>query len=1056
MSLSFLQWRSIQTRVTLLTLAVFLAGIWSLAWYASRVLQQDLQRVLSEQQYSTVSILAADVNQAFDERLRGLSRVATAASPLFDSGRAALQALLNQRPILREAFNGGVVVLAADGTVLAEVPAVIEGKRGLDLLDLDEVTAALKHGESLVTRPVMDKQRLAPVFAVAVPVRDAQGRVIGVVCGVVHLGLPSFLDRITAHRYGQTGDYFLTALRHRLNVTSSDKSRIMEALPPPGVNPLIDRFVEGHEGSVSYGNQHGVDILVSVKAIPSVNWAMVATLPTEEAYAPIRALRQRILLATLVLTVLAGGMIWWVTSRLLRRQFAPMLAATRTLATLSDPGQQLPVTRRDELGELIGGFNRLLQTLAERERALQDSEAYNKVLFASSHIPLGVMDPQLGRLVDCNQAMVDIYGLPNREAVLAISPADVATPTQYDGRNSAETAFEPIAHALRKGFHVFEWRHRRPDGQVWDAEVHLMSFQHAGKTLLQFSLQDISARKRAEAELRVAATAFESQEGMIITDVEQRILRINGACSQITGYTAEEVVGRTPRVFSSGRHDAAFYRDMWAGIHATGAWKGELWNRRKNGEIYPEWFSISAVRGSDGKVTNYVASFIDISQRKTAEDEIKHLAFYDPLTRLPNRRLLLDRLRHAVVSGARSESAGALFFIDVDNFKTLNDTLGHDKGDLLLECVARRLSATVRAEDTVARLGGDEFVLMMEGLSLSSGDAAAQARHVAEKILGAFSEPFDLAGLAYHCSASIGIAFFTGETDTVEDLLRRADLAMYQAKAAGRNTVRFFDPEMQAVVMERAAMESELREALRKQQLLLHYQPQVDDAGRLIGAEALVRWQHPRRGLVGPLEFIALAEETALILPLGHWVLESACMQLVNWASQPTMAHLTVAVNVSAHQLRQRDFVEQVSSVLRSTGANPKRLKLELTESLLVSNVEEVIDKMSALKAQGVGFSLDDFGTGYSSLSYLRRLPLDQLKIDQSFVRDVLDDPNDATIAKTIVALAHSLGLDVIAEGVETEAQRAFLVRSGCRAYQGYLFSRPLPIDAFDGFARQR
>jgi diguanylate cyclase (GGDEF)-like protein/PAS domain S-box-containing protein len=691
----------------------------------------------------------------------------------------------------------------------------------------------------------------------------------------------------------------------------------------------------------------------------------------------------------------------------------------------------------------------------QAEEALRESEAYNKILFAGSHIPLAVLDPETGSLVDCNQAAVDIYGLDSREAVLALKPEDVATPLQYDGRSSAETAFEHLEPALRDGSHVFEWRHQRPDGHIWDAEVHLMAFQHKGKSLLQFSLQDISQRKRSEANLRVAATAFESQEGMIITDADQRILRINRACSEITGYSPEEAVGQTPRMFSSGKHDAAFYREMWASIQGSGAWKGELWNRRKNGEVYPEWFSISAVKGDDGKVTNYVASFIDISQRKSAEDEIKHLAFYDPLTGLPNRRLLLDRLRHALAASARNETVGALLFIDLDNFKTLNDTLGHDKGDLLLESVSRRLIASVREHDTVARLGGDEFVVMLENLSEDPKDAAGEAGLVGEKILLAIDEPHHLAGLTHHSTASIGIALFAQQTDTVDELLRRADLAMYQAKAAGRNTLRFFDPEMQASVTARATLDNELRIAVDAGQFLLHYQAQVADDGRLTGAEVLIRWQHPERGMTFPGSFIPEAEETGLILPIGNWVLQTACTQLAIWAKQPKMAQLTLAVNVSALQFRHADFVQQVLAALEHTGANPKKLKLELTESLLVNDVEDIIAKMSALKARGVCFSLDDFGTGYSSLSYLKRLPLDQLKIDQSFVRDILIDPNDAVIAKTIIALADSLGLTVIAEGVETEAQRDFLARQGCLAYQGYLFSHPLALTAFEAFANK-
>jgi diguanylate cyclase (GGDEF)-like protein/PAS domain S-box-containing protein len=553
--------------------------------------------------------------------------------------------------------------------------------------------------------------------------------------------------------------------------------------------------------------------------------------------------------------------------------------------------------------------------------------------------------------------------------------------------------------------------------------------------------------RKAESDLRIAATAFESQEAMMITDARSVILRVNHAFTDITGYSSEEVVGKTPRMLKSGRHDAAFYAAMWDSLGRTGIWQGEVWDRRKSGEVYPKWLTITAVKGVDGQVTHYVGMHTDITQRKAAEDKIEHLAFYDPLTHLPNRRLLLDRLHQALATSARSARLGALLFIDLDNFKTLNDTRGHDKGDLLLQQVAQRLAACMREDDTVARLGGDEFVVMLEGLGDNPEEAATQAKAVGEKILATLNQPYRLADEEHHSTPSIGIALFADHRDTVDELLKRADLAMYQAKAAGRNTLRFFDPDMQAAVTARAVLEADLREGLREQQFLLHYQGQVDESGHLMGAEALIRWQHPRRGLVSPAEFIPLSEETGLILLLGQWVLETACAQLVDWAARPETASLVLAVNVSARQFRHPDFVAQVLTVLGDSGANPQRLKLEITESLLLDDVEDIIAKMTVLKERGVGFSLDDFGTGYSSLSYLKRLPLDQLKIDKSFVGDVFTDANDAAIVKTIVALAQSLGLAVIAEGVETEAQRDFLAAQGCRAYQGYLFGRPEPAE---------
>lgn len=458
---------------------------------------------------------------------------------------------------------------------------------------------------------------------------------------------------------------------------------------------------------------------------------------------------------------------------------------------------------------------------------------------------------------------------------------------------------------------------------------------------------------------------------------------------------------------------------------------------------------------SQGEFLGYIGFCVDISLQKEAEEKIINLAFYDPLTGLPNRRLLQDRLEKALAASTRHKREGALLFIDLDNFKTLNDTLGHDIGDLLLQQVGQRLTGCVRESDSVARLGGDEFVVMLEDLSEDKQEAASQVEAVCEKILAELNQPYQLAQYAYRNTPSIGVSLFANHEKTIDELLKQADLAMYQAKAAGRNAMRFFDPEMQAVVTSRAALEAGLREAIQKNQFLLHYQAQVDGHGRVTGSEALLRWQHPLRGIVSPAEFIPLAEETRLILPLGKWVLQTACTQLARWATQPEMASLTLAVNVSAHQFNQQEFVDDVLTALGDSGANPQRLKLELTESLLVQNVQEIIEKMFALKAQGVGFSLDDFGTGYSSLSYLKRLPLDQLKIDQSFVRDVLVDPNDAAIARTVVALAQSLGLGVIAEGVETAPQRAFLADSGCNAYQGYFFSRPLPAIGFEDYVRR-
>lgn len=584
----------------------------------------------------------------------------------------------------------------------------------------------------------------------------------------------------------------------------------------------------------------------------------------------------------------------------------------------------------------------------------------------------------------------------------------------------------------------------------------LLSQEIERRQAVEIDLQRQSdALDKTNAELRIAAAAFNAQEGMIVTDTKGLILSANRAFVSVTGYSMEELVGQTPRLFRSHRRDAEFYQNMWSTVRSTGGWQGDMSIRTKSGEHCARWLTISAVKSDAGEVTNYIGSYYDVSKLKHAEEKIHQLAFFDQLTGLPNRVLLIDRVRQALNASARHKSYGALLFIDLDNFKTLNDSLGHDVGDLLLKTAAQRILTCVRAEDTVARFGGDEFVVLIANLGTQRAKAAAlQAEAIGEKILRSFTEAFRLDVYDYPCTPSIGVTLFSPKESNVDELLKRADLAMYDAKTAGRNGLRFFDPGMQTMISTRAALETDLREDIKKEALLLHYQPQVDHRGRLIGAEALARWPHVRRGMVSPSEFIPVAESAGLILPLGALMFKTACRQLASWSSDPATERLSIAINVSALQMRQKNFVEEACAIIKQTGANPHRLKIELTESTLVSNVNDVISKMGKLKAIGVSFSLDDFGTGYSSLSYLKRLPLDQLKIDRSFVKDVLVDPNDAAIARMIIALSRSLGLSVIAEGVETEEQYAFLARYGRLNYQGYLFGRPLPPGDFERLVR--
>ncbi len=598
-----------------------------------------------------------------------------------------------------------------------------------------------------------------------------------------------------------------------------------------------------------------------------------------------------------------------------------------------------------------------------------------------------------------------------------------------------------------------DWTYRRKDGSRFNVRLAVTALRDSAGVIQGYLgiAADISLRREMEQELRVAAVAFESQAAIMVTDPTQRILRVNPAFTRLTGYLPEEAIGQTPALLKSGRQDGAFYRQMWQCLEQSGHWEGEIWNRRKSGQIYPEWLTISAVRDNNGVLTHYVSTFSDISELKVAESEIHNLAFYDPLTALPNRRLLLNRLAKAQAASNRSLQYGALLMIDLDNFKTLNDTLGHDMGDRLLLEVARRLTRCIREGDTAARLGGDEFVVMLEDLGEDAGAAGVQAEVIAEKIRLVLAKSYTMLGDGeYFHSASFGISLFCGHDKTTEEILKQADIALYKSKEAGRNTIRFFDNAMQTALDLRAGLEAGLRQALSRQEFVLYVQPQVDVARQLIGAEALLRWQPPGKAMIAPNDFIPLAEETGQIVPIGLWVLDTACARLRCWADNPKTRDLYIAVNVSARQFRQDDFVDQVKAALARHGANPERLKLELTESLLLDHVDGVVLKMQALRQIGVRFSLDDFGTGYASLAYLKRFPFEQLKVDRSFIRDITDDPDDAAIVRAIIAMGNTLRLSVVAEGVEANEQHAYLVEHGCTAFQGYLFGRPVPFEVFE------
>jgi diguanylate cyclase (GGDEF)-like protein/PAS domain S-box-containing protein len=701
---------------------------------------------------------------------------------------------------------------------------------------------------------------------------------------------------------------------------------------------------------------------------------------------------------------------------------------------------------------LLGLMAIMLWRLARSERreaTMIEGLAANERRFRSlfHEAPVGHTLNRLadGGFVEINPAFAELTGY-SRDELAALNYWDL-TPHQYAADEAQQ--LETLRSTGRYG--PYEKEYLRKDGQRIAVRLNGTLYEGTdGEKLILSVVEDISDRRHAEDQLRLMASIFEhSGEAILISDRDNNIVAVNPAFTRLTGYAADEVVGRNPRVLASGRTTQQEYEEMWRAIDTLGLWHGEVWDRRKDGGTYPKWLTISTLKNAAGEVTHYIGSFTDITERKAAEDRIHHLAHHDALTGLPNRFHLQGRLEQALATARRDHRPLAVIFLDLDRFKIVNDTLGHHVGDQLLIAVAHRLRASVRSSDIVARLGGDEFVLVLT-------DAEASAAHqLAEKILRSLANTYHVGAHVLHSTPSLGIAMFPADGDSVETLMKNADTAMYHAKSAGRNNVQFFTAAMNEEASARLTFENSLRQAVEHGEFELHFQPQIElESGRLVGVEALVRWRHPQQGLISPLEFIPLAEETGLIVPLGEWVLDRALRQLAAWRDSG-IDGLRMAVNLSAHQLRNPAFASSVAEALEIHRIPPERLELEITESAAMDDPQATIEQLGRLRRMGIDLAIDDFGTGYSSLAYLKLLPIRRLKLDRSFVMDIEHDANDAAICSATIALAHSLGLGVVAEGVETEAQRDYLARLDCDIVQGYLFSRPLPAREAEAYLRR-
>ena len=1032
MNLQGFAWRSIKTKVVFATLGIFVLCIWTLTFYASRFLREDMEKLLGEQQFSMVSLVAHQVNHELGERIRTLEQLALQAA----TRPGDMQSQIANWNDLYDRFNGGAFATDATGKVIAALPLSDE-RIGVNLMEQGRLTATLQGGQAVIGEPSINPftpYSNEPVIIISVPVWNRHGQIIGALGGIISLTESNFLDRIIRSHYGKGGAYLLIVPKQRLIATATNKQRVMETLPPPGINPLLDRFLQGKEGVGVTNNRLGQNILAAAKIVPIAGWFVTSQMLASEAYAPIREMQRRMVLVSLVLTLLTGCLIWF----LLRRQLSPLFSAAQelaTMATAAQPPQPLPIVRHDEIGQLISGFNQMLDTLSQREALLTQ-------IFDTSSVGIFLISPE-GRITRANQRMVEMFGWP-MPLLIGCQYIELLHP---DERKAGQLSMGQLLSCQTDSVDL-DRRYQRKDQSTFWGHLSGRNFRDAGTARhgIVGVIADIDQRKQAEARLFLAASVFShAREGITITSADGLIIDVNESFTRITGYPREEVLGKNPRLLKSNHHEPEFYAALWRDLLANDYWHGEIWNRRKSGELYPELLTISVVRNEQRVIQHFVALFTDITPMKEQEEKLRSMAHFDMLTLLPNRVLLADRMQQAMAQAQRRKQPMAVACLDLDGFKAVNDTYGHKSGDQLLVALSQRMKAALREGDTLARLGGDEFIAVLSDL-----DGTDACLPILNRVLTAASQPVHIDGQVLHVSASLGVTFYPqGEAVDADQLMRQADQAMYEAKLSGKNRYQIFDTEQHRHARNTHESIEDIRRALLSGELELYYQPKVNmRTGIVLGAEALLRWQHPERGLIPPAVFLPVIENHVLAIELGEWVIETALKQVEAWRRQGM--DLSVSVNVGARQLQHPDFVARVQEMLTAHPAlTPEDLEIEILETSALKDLASVSRVIKACQEFGIRFALDDFGTGYSSLAYLKRLPVSQIKIDQDFVRDMLGDPDDLSILDGIITLTKAFHRQVIAEGVETVEHGTILLQLGCELAQGYGIAKAMPGNRF-------
>lgn len=1078
-------------KAALTAMLLFVFGMIPLVYFSTISLEKSLTELLVSHQQSAVRNVAYNLEQKILLRTETLQEVANQLPAERLKDRVAIGNFLRQNIAIVHLFVHGVVVIGKDGFSVADYP-VIPNRAGSSFREMEYFREVLATGRPVIGKPRIGRFTHKPGVAIVVPIKNSQGKLVGVLAGFIGLTDKSIFDQTHA-RLGNTGAFILVSRADKVVIADTDEAHTLKPFDQPEHGSMSDAILNGQDKSQIIKDLYGKKALVTDVHILSGRWAVLGSLPIDEAFSPINQLKLKIYIASALFMLLIGGLMWWA----MHLQLNVVGRATQSLHKMAfggEPLHELPVDRRDEIGEMLMAFNKLQQQIRRLTQFYAALSRCNEAIVRSSS------EQELFRqickaTVDYGGMKMVWIGLLDEASLQVIPAASYGEGTEYlDGIMISESANDSYGHgptgtAIRDGVPVwcqdflhdaqtlpwhekgakFGWRSSaavpirrggKSIGAITFYAGEVGAFDEQAQDLLAEMSMDISfaldnfalEEKRTQTEdtlLKLSQVVEQSPNAIIITDLKANIEYTNAAFTKLTGYSQDQVIGKNPRILQSDKTSRETYDHMWSLLSRGEIWRGELVNRRKDGSEYIESTLIAPVTQADGTITNYLAIQEDITEKKNAEERIESLAHFDQLTGLPNRMLLNDRFKYALSLAQRSGEKLAVMYLDLDHFKNINDTLGHTLGDQLLMEVAKRIKATLREEDTVSRQGGDEFILILPGTD------AAGATLVATKLMDSFSLPWQIGQHELSVTPSIGIAIYPNDGKDIETLLKNADTAMYRVKQISRNDFRFFTPEMQAHSARTLELMNALRYALARNELQLHYQPQLSiQDGHIVGAEALLRWTHPELGMISPAEFIPIAEDSGQIIQIGEWVLRTAAKQMKDWIDSG-MPPLVMAVNISSVQFRQPNIADLVTGILDEIKLPHEYLELELTEAVAMGDPQAAIGVMDKLYEQGIRMSIDDFGTGYSSLSYLKKFKVYKLKIDQSFVRDITDDPDDKAIVSAIINMASSLGIKTIAEGVETSGQLAFLRLQGCDEVQGYYFSKPVPAEEFEVFVKK-